>query len=149
MRTQRIRSISHRSTQLDLAQRSVMTLYVQDTEKKLGVLDDLAARVELLRDNVNGKFLHKSIKIDRETGFTAIGHGNVTLALESLSSGEQHELVLLYDLLFRVRPDTLVLIDEPELSLHVAWQKQFLPDLLKIVQAAHFDAVIATHSPSL
>ena len=55
--------------------------------------------------------------------------------------------MLHYDLLFRVRPNTLVLIDEPELSLHVAWQKKFLPDLLKIVATAQFDVVLATHSP--
>jgi len=67
--------------------------------------------------------------------------------LEALFSGEQHELVLHYDLLFRVRPNTLVLIDEPELSLHVAWQKRFLPDLLEIVAAAEFDVLVATHSP--
>ena len=132
---------------LDGTQRSVMTLYVQDTAQKLGVLDDLSRRVELLRDNVNGKFKHKSIKFDRDNGFTASGVDGRRLDLNALSSGEQHELVLLYDLLFRVQPNTLVLIDEPELSLHVLWQKRFLPDLLEIVQTARFDALVATHSP--
>ena len=133
--------------QLDPAQRGVMTLYVQDTEHKLGVLDDLAARIELLRDSVNGKFRHKSLKIDRESGFIVRSDNGHPLELDALSSGEQHELVLLYDLLFHVQPNTLVLIDEPELSLHVTWQKQFLPELLKIVATAQFDALIATHSP--
>ena len=132
---------------LDPTQRSVMTLYVQDTARKLGVLDDLSRRVELLRGNVNGKFKHKSIKFDRERGVTAIGDDGHPLDLDALSSGEQHELVLLYDLLFRVQPNTLVLIDEPELSLHVTWQKRFLPDLLEIVRTAQFDALVATHSP--
>ncbi|MGH7121406.1 MAG: AAA family ATPase, partial [Acetobacteraceae bacterium] len=58
-----------------------------------------------------------------------------------------HELVLLYYLLFRVRPNTLVMIDEPELSLHVTWQKRFLPDLLLLVSTVAFDALLATHSP--
>jgi predicted ATP-binding protein involved in virulence len=132
---------------LDSTQKSVMTLYVQDTEKKLGVLDELARRVELLRDNVNGKFSHKSIRIDREHGFVATGDDGNALDPDALSSGEQHELVLLYDLLFRVERNTLVLIDEPELSLHVRWQKRFLPDLLEIVSTAGFDALVATHSP--
>lgn len=132
---------------LDSTQRSVMTLYVDDTAKKLGVLDDLSRRVELLRDNVNGKFSHKQIKIDRERGFFAIGHDGHPLDPDALSSGEQHELVLLYDLLFRVQPNTMVLVDEPELSLHVSWQKRFLPELLEIVKTAEFDALVATHSP--
>jgi ABC-type lipoprotein export system ATPase subunit len=132
---------------LDTTRQSVMSLYVQDTTQKLQVLDDLARRTRLLLDNVNRKFLHKRIRIDRDLGLIAERKDGSPLKLEALSSGEQHELVLHYDLLFRVRPNTLVLIDEPELSLHVAWQKRFLPDLLEIVATARFDAVIATHSP--
>ncbi|AFL73630.1 AAA family ATPase [Thiocystis violascens] len=132
---------------LDPAQQSVMALYVEDTEQKLSVLDDLARRARLLLDNVNRKFHHKHIRIDRELGLVAEGEQGRPLALDALSSGEQHELVLHYDLLFRVRPNTLVLIDEPELSLHVAWQKRFLPDLLEIVETAQFDVLMATHSP--
>ncbi|MCB2262878.1 MAG: ATP-binding protein [Candidatus Thiosymbion ectosymbiont of Robbea hypermnestra] len=132
---------------LDPASQKVMSLYVQDTPEKLEVLSDLARRTHLLLDNVNRKFLHKRIRIDRKAGLVAERDDGPPLALEALSSGEQHELVLHYDLLFRVRPNTLVLIDEPELSLHVAWQKRFLPDLLEIVATAGFDVLIATHSP--
>jgi predicted ATP-binding protein involved in virulence len=131
----------------DESQRSVMTLYVDDTAKKLGVLDDLARRIELMLENINRKFNNKTIRINRDKGLTAVTSEGKSLELASLSSGEQHELVLLYDLLFRVKPNTLVLIDEPELSLHVTWQKSFLPDLLEIVSATKFDVVLATHSP--
>ena len=125
----------------------VMTLYVRDTEQKLQVLDDLAKRVSVLLNNVNQKYRHKKIELDRERGFVARSDTGQVLPLRSLSSGEQQELVLHYDLLFRVRSNTIVLIDEPELSLHVAWQKRFLPDLLKIVELSNFDALVATHSP--
>ena len=30
---------------------------------------------------------------------------------------------MLYELLFKVQKDSLILIDEPEISLHIAWQK--------------------------
>ena len=132
---------------LDDTQARVMTLYLQDTERKLEVLDDLASRTRLLLKNVNGKFRHKTILLDREKGLVAQGDGDKRLSLRSLSSGEQHELVLHYDLLFKTRPNTAVLIDEPEISLHVAWQKNFLPDLMEIVKISGFDAVVATHSP--
>ena len=124
-----------------------MALYVQDTERKLEVLSDLANRTRLLLKNVNEKFRHKTIILDREKGLVAQGDGDKKLSLHSLSSGEQHELVLHYDLLFKTPPNTVVLIDEPELSLHVAWQKKFLPDLMEIVRLSSFDAVVATHSP--
>ena len=132
---------------LDDTQASAMSLYVQDTEQKLEVLDDLANRTRHLLDSVNGKFRHKKIRIDREEGLVAQGEKDQNLPLHSLSSGEQHELVLHYDLLFKTLPDTVVLIDEPEISLHVAWQKKFLPDLGEIVRISGFDAVVATHSP--
>jgi predicted ATP-binding protein involved in virulence len=57
--------------------------------------------------------------------------------------------VLLYQLLFKVKPNSLILIDEPELSLHVAWQKQFLRDLQEITKLASFDILLATHSPQI
>ncbi len=124
-----------------------MTLYVEDTARKLGVLDNLARRTQILVENINGKFAHKKILIDRDKGLVARTDDGQTLELDALSSGEQHELVLLYDLLFRVKPNTLVLIDEPELSLHVNWQKSFLPDLIKVVEATGYDVILATHSP--
>ena len=132
---------------LDRAQSNVMSLYVEDTQKKLAVLDDLSRRITILLGNESSKFRNKSIHIHREKGFVVIGPDETPLDADALSSGEQHELVLLYDLLFRVSPGTLVLIDEPEVSLHVGWQKRFLPDLLAIVQTAELDALIATHSP--
>lgn len=66
-----------------------------------------------------------------------------------LSSGEQHELVLLYELLFKVGRDSLILLDEPELSLHVVWQQQFLDELQQIAELSGFNVIIATHSPQI
>lgn len=132
---------------IDETQRRVMTVYVGDTEKKLLALDDLANRTELYLKIINQKYRHKQIFLDRDEGIVAKSEKGEPLLLSSLSSGEQHELVLNYDLLFKVPKNSMVLIDEPELSLHVAWQKRFLPDLLEIVNLADFDALVATHSP--
>ena len=131
---------------MDATVARAMTLYVEDTERKLRALDDLARRTRILLGNMNGKFRNKQIHLDRTNGLVAESGGS-RLQLNSLSSGEQHELVLHYDLLFRVKPNTVVLIDEPELSLHVEWQNKFLPDLKQIVELSGFDAVVATHSP--
>lgn len=124
-----------------------MTLYVHDTTAKLAKLDALRDRSRLLLEKMNQKYRHKNIRVHREHGLVAVNNEGQRLELDCLSSGEQHELVLYYDLLFRVPSNTIVLIDEPELSLHVAWQKKFLPDLLEIVALSNFDTLIATHSP--
>jgi ABC-type lipoprotein export system ATPase subunit len=127
--------------------RRVLTLYVEDAEQKLQVLRPIAERIRLLLQNLNAKFHQKSIHINGQAGIVAKdGEGHV-FKLDCLSSGEQHQLVMLYDLLFTVESNTLVLLDEPELSLHVVWQKRFLSDLLEIAKTADFYALVATHSP--
>ena len=129
-------------------QKAVMTLYVEDTENKLGVLDGLEEKVDLLLGNINRKFRpNKQLRADRSSGLIVRDKKNLRIDLDSLSSGEQHELVLIYGLLFQVSPQSLVLIDEPELSLHVTWQKAFLTELFAIIKSVNFDVLIATHSP--
>ena len=132
---------------IDSTQARVMTLYVHDTTAKLAKLDSLKDRSRLLLEKMNHNFRNKEIRVDREHGLVAVSDDGQRLELDCLSSGEQHELVLYYELLFKVPSNTIVLIDEPELSLHVAWQKKFLPHLLEIIKLSNFDTLIATHSP--
>jgi predicted ATP-binding protein involved in virulence len=72
----------------------------------------------------------------------------VQIELEKLSSGEQHLLVLFGQLLF-CDDGGLVLVDEPELSLHLAWQERFLEYLAAAQRLAGFTAILATHSPGI
>lgn len=128
-------------------QLSVMSVYARDTKAKLSVLEPLSERIEILLSVLNRKFINKEVTISRDSGLAIIGTDGNAIPVTDLSSGEQHELVLLYDLLFKVKTNTLVLIDEPELSLHISWQKGFMDDLLEIIRLAHFDVLLATHSP--
>jgi len=130
-------------------ERKVMTFYVEDSMAKLEPLQDLFNRTSLLLNIVNAKFNHKTVEVSRQHGFVVTDDKGRSLALNNLSSGEQHELVLAYSLLFKVRANSLVLIDEPELSLHIEWQTAFLNDLLEIVKNSHFDVILATHSPNI
>lgn len=130
--------------------RAAMSVYVQDTQAKLRIVDNLAQRVRLLLDLMGEKFSNKALKIDPKTHDLVVEstHGKAQrLSVNALSSGEQHQLVLAYDLLFRTQPNTLVLLDEPELSLHVDWQERFLKDLKAVIDLVGFDALLATHSP--
>lgn len=135
--------------QLDLTTQNVLSVYVQDVEDKLSVFDAIAAKIDLLKQIVDDRFLYKRMTMHREEGFLFTNEGGRPLSPTSLSSGEQNELVLLYELLFKVKPGSLILIDEPEISLHIAWQQGFLKDLQQIVNLSQFDVLIATHSPQI
>jgi predicted ATP-binding protein involved in virulence len=131
----------------DTAKLDAMELYVTDGKEKLKPLVEFASRIEPLLSNINAKFKNKIIRLDRERGLVARAADGADIKADQLSSGEQHEIVLLFHLLFRVSKNTLVLIDEPELSLHIDWQRRFLPELLAIAGHAQIDALVATHSP--
>lgn len=124
-----------------------ITVYVADMKAKLCVLESLAQRIFLLLAQINDKFTNKNIFINKKHELAIkTSHGD-EIPVSALSSGEQHQIVLAYDMLFRIEPNSLVMIDEPELSLHVNWQERFLSDLENVIKIANFDALIATHSP--
>jgi predicted ATP-binding protein involved in virulence len=127
-----------------------LLVYLNDLEIKLGVFDNLLEKLELFTNILNERrFTYKTIQIDREYGFYFKTSKGKELELTQLSSGEQHEVVLLYELIFNAKQNVIVLIDEPEISLHITWQKEFLNDLLRIIKIQNFQVVIATHSPSI
>ena len=67
----------------------------------------------------------------------------------SLSSGEKQVVALIGLLIFTsssVRPEVLI-IDEPELSLHLTWQEIFVDAILK--SQPNFQFILATHSPTI
>ncbi|MGO6968510.1 AAA family ATPase [Rhizobium leguminosarum] len=68
--------------------------------------------------------------------------------LEDLSSGEWQLLYTLMNLSINISPDGLILIDEPENSLHPHWQTEYVSLVRKLishVRGCH--VIIATHSP--
>jgi len=133
---------------IDAKETKVLSLYITDSEQKLSVFDVLIQKIELFTQILNERrFNFKSIEIDKEEGFIFKTKKGDTLKLTELSSGEQHEVVLLFELLFNVKENSLVLLDEPEISLHIVWQKAFLRDIEEIIKLQKIDIVIATHSP--
>ncbi|MBK8455223.1 MAG: AAA family ATPase [Thiofilum sp.] len=128
---------------------SSIGLYASDIKSKLNILEPLARKIELFVNITNSKIKNKKIIIDKELGFKVIDRNNKELNLVDLSSGEQHLIILIYELLFKVESNTLLLIDEPELSMHISWQREFVDDLLKIIELNPIDVILATHSPSI
>lgn len=125
----------------------VLSVYANDTRSKLSSLSTLLARIQLFKQLISQRFVSKIVSVNKQ-GFEVTYHQN-KVPLEKLSSGEQHQLVLFFELLFELKENALILIDEPELSLHVAWQKKFISDLKKIIALNRFDVILATHSPQL
>lgn len=69
------------------------------------------------------------------------------VVFDSLSSGEQQILTMVIKIVAKVQRNTTVLLDEPEISLHVAWQRQLPHVLHKFSRKLGCFFVVATHSP--
>jgi predicted ATP-binding protein involved in virulence len=129
--------------------KKVLRVYLADVTEKLAVFDGMLNRIELLREILDEHFAFKRVLPSRESGLKFRTAGGRNLPPSSLSSGEQHMLILIYELLFVDKKNSLILIDEPEISLHISWQLSFLSDLERIAQINHDDILIATHSPQI
>ena len=134
---------------VDESRRGVLGVYAQDALRKLNVFDDLYARVDAFKRIANARLLYKNVTVSTGGLKVSASDDGSDIDLEMLSSGEQHELVLLYDLLFGIAKNSLIMIDEPELSLHVAWQREMLSDLQEMACLSDFRVLLATHSPQL
>ena len=73
------------------------------------------------------------------------GQEPTRLEFRMLSSGEKQIVSLFSHIYTSGNKGFFVIIDEPELSLSVIWQRRFLPDILRTEQCAGL--IAATHSP--
>jgi hypothetical protein len=73
------------------------------------------------------------------------GSGDITVS--RLSSGEKQLLILFIEALLQRQQPYIFLADEPELSLHIAWQRNIIPAIREINPNAQI--IVATHSPEV
>lgn len=100
---------------------------------------------ESLSKIVNLLFSGKSVTFS-DNGLEIFGSEGKVLTLAQLSTGEKQMLSLCVEVL-SVGAHTPVLIDEPEMSLHLAWQKVLL-NTLSILNPT-VQLIVATHSPEI
>jgi predicted ATP-binding protein involved in virulence len=130
--------------------KAVLSVNLQDMLTKLKVFDNLYLRLSKFLEILNERRLtYKKISISSKDGIIITNDNEKRLTPSDLSSGEQHELILLYLLLLKIPENSLILIDEPEISLHIDWQSDFLKDMEDIINLRKFDIVISTHSPDI
>lgn len=131
-------------------ERKILTLFAQDWRRKLEPLLPIGERLSAFTSILNGKLRGKKVNYHPTRGleFTNIVAQEV-IPVDSLSSGEQHLLVLFASLLFSAPEGSIVLIDEPEISMHAAWKHAFLEDITLVGRIQNLQVILATHSTSI
>lgn len=133
------------------AVRPVIKTFAEDTLRKYDVLMPLQEQLSVFVAFLDKHYRGKSVDVQQEKGFVLRldDEAESVLSPSQLSSGEQQILTLAYQLVFKTKAGTLVLIDEPELSLHVNWQQSLIDDLRSLGEQQDLSFLLATHSPTV
>lgn len=124
--------------------------YIKGLGEKYANYGNLVEKLNLFNTLLQTKkFAKKNITFSPQHGFQIISANGDMLDESLLSSGEQNEIILLFLLIFEVSDNSVLLIDEPENSLHVVWQQKFLDDIQEIARIKNLQVIVSTHSISI
>lgn len=130
-----------------------LNIYYQALENILNLATENFFIINKFLSAVN-KFLDgKEIKIvkpnilDYFSSITVEFDDNSSVAtLDVLSSGERHILTIIYTATY-ISQKKVVLIDEPEISLHIDWQRKLISRISE--QLSEIQIIACTHSPMI
>lgn len=122
-------------------------------------LDSVTARLDALQEtqdsltmfvNTANEFLRdKDVHFTVGDGLNILVNNERNLSPEKLSSGEKQLLLLLCNTLTARDSATVFIIDEPEISLNIKWQRNLIRALLDCTEGSQVQFLLATHSIEL
>ncbi|WP_433810542.1 AAA family ATPase [Flavobacterium johnsoniae] len=130
--------------------------------KVLNIIDDYNVKAKRIFEPVNrflkiiNSFLKdtsKKIFIDEVGRLLISKPSGRNLTIDELSSGERQLIILFANVIFnKYNPNRktfseIMIIDEPEISLHIRWQDKFVESLLEASSQTQF--ILASHSPDI
>lgn len=119
-----------------------LSFELEENKKRIFVrLDDF---INLLNEFHDTKYF--SLR-DSKTGGISVIKDDTNIPLAQLSSGEKQLIILLTEALLQKGEETLFIADEPELSLHIEWQRKVISSITKLNPNSQI--IVATHSPEI
>jgi energy-coupling factor transporter ATP-binding protein EcfA2 len=126
----------------------IIVPYLESLSARCDALEEAEQRLTALLDATNEFLIGKSLVFSARTrqGLRIVTDDGEALDPIQLSSGERQLAMLVCTTLLAGRDSRLFLIDEPELSLGVPWQRRVLESLLSLTVGSPLQFVVATHS---
>ncbi len=128
---------------------TVLGSYVELLESRAAERALVADRLLTFEYLISEFMTGKEIRVNTESGLEIVTKNGEQLRENQLSSGEYHLLFLMVAALVTKRRGTVIAIDEPEMSMHIAWQRKLIPALVKCASGAEPLFIFATHSPDI
>ncbi len=116
-------------------------------ENSLSLGEVSNSRQTQLFDIIDRLFAATHKTIDREAGEFRLLFWGEPLDLKVLSSGEKQMLTILLAVYLENEEPYVLFMDEPEVSLHIEWQKQLIGIIRKL--NPNVQIILSTHSPAM
>ncbi len=147
--TKRAKIILEEEGQLSPGLLNALVVFSKGLQRKFETFKDIKPKVYKFTDFISNHLSGKELILSRKDGIQFKIHDGTIIEPWMLSSGEQHIILIAYFFVFLAPEKSIVLIDEPEISLHVKWQEKFLQDMLELSKLSNLRFIVATHSPSI
>ena len=146
-------STQHLLEQLSRAQGShikilntVLKPYFDGHHARLNALQSVQKVIDEFVTLLSEFFSLKSVELDVRTGLSIVDNRDMRIPPEALSSGERQLVVLLCNAITARQDGMILVIDEPEISLNIKWQRRLIAALLTCLEGVDMQIVLATHS---
>ena len=132
--------------QVNIGNRIIETLQSgeADAAERAQQISQPKKRFQDILDDLFTETGKKIIRSENEIKFSSLGE---VLAPYQLSSGEKQILVILLTVLVEDNENYVLFMDEPEVSLHVEWQKRLIDLILDL--NPNIQIILTTHSPAV
>lgn len=127
----------------------VLNPYLESLKKKLEAMNEVYMRVNSFVSIINRFLTNKKLAYNLHSGMTITANDGTSLEPAMLSSGERHLFLLFCNSLVAVDRPSIFIIDEPEISLNIKWQRRLLDSLLECSGDNPIQYLFATHSIEL
>jgi len=128
----------------------ILKPYVDGITAQLDTLQNCKDLLTKFVENINQRFFYdKKIQLHVQEGLKIIATDGSALDPKKLSSGEKQLLLLFCNTLMVRDKATIFIIDEPEISLNIKWQRQLIRTLLSLTKNSQVQFLFATHSIEL
>lgn len=128
---------------------SLIQPYVESLEGRLDALEPIYVLVDKFVSTLNAFLTDKQIGYRLSHGFEISNRLGSRLDPGQLSSGEQQLLLLFCYVLKAHDQPSVFMIDEPEISLNIRWQRRLVQALLDITRETDIQFILASHSMEL
>ncbi len=125
----------------------VLSPFLESTMARVQAAKTHITRMSLFLEELNRFYSDKLFSFDVQHGLTIKQAENgAPVELEWLSSGERQLFTILGSVFLVQDRTSFVLIDEPEISLNILWQREFVGALKRIAADAPIQYILASHS---